>query len=65
MAAGIGGGIGRDILFSRGLMEWIAWFGRAVNVDRSGKAIIWEKYELAQPADELVVLLANMIQEAI
>jgi hypothetical protein len=65
MSRGYGVGIGRCILFERGLAEWFGWLGRAANTDSSAQGRTWEKYELSEPTDEIVVLLANIIQEAI
>ena len=60
MAKGRGAGAGRDILIARGLAEWLLWHGRTANAEVSVRKIL-EKYELAEPADEIVVLLANII----
>ena len=65
MSRGCGGGVGRAVLYARGLAEWLGWLGMAANADIAGQSRTLTKHELADPANEIVVLLANIVQEAI
>jgi len=65
MANGRNTGAGRDILFARGLAEWIGWHVRTGGAEICGQRGAMNKYELMGAADEIVVLLANITQEAI
>jgi len=60
MAGGYSAGVGRDILFTRGLAEWLGWLGRTANAEGSAQRVL-EKYELAEPSNEIVALLANIL----
>jgi len=65
MARGCGAGVGRDILYGRGLAEWLAWLGRAAEAGSTGQGCIFKKHEMAGDAEDIVVLFANIMQEAI
>jgi len=61
-------GIGREILVERGLTEWFWWFGSTAGVHtlcNLGQSRSPAKYaKIAETANDIVVLLANIIQEA-
>ena len=56
-------GIGRGILFTRGLAEWFEWVSGTLRGESGVQGRIWGKHELPKPYDEIVVLFANIIQE--
>ena len=56
-------GYGRGTLSERGLAEWVRWICKAIRTENFLETRI-EKYELHEPGNEIVVLLANIIQEA-
>jgi hypothetical protein len=58
-------GAGRAVLYERGFAEWMCWFSRVGCAERFEEAGYLGKYGLHEAADEMVVLLANIIQEAI
>jgi hypothetical protein len=61
-------GMGRDIIFERGLAEWLCWFSGKTRADTSD--ISWPFRVLKglgtapETASDIVVLFANIIQEA-
>jgi len=56
--------IGSDILFTRGMAEWLRWYGSGAYVGSPVQNRTLEKYELQEASDEIVVLLANIVKEA-
>jgi len=62
MSKGFNVGGGREILFTRGLMEWLVWLGRTENAESAGKIGTLQKHEMTESANDIVVLLANIIQ---
>jgi hypothetical protein len=65
MAEGSRAGFGRAAFLERGFAEWIHLVGNAARTGSSGKSCEPGKCELPGPANEIVVLLANITQEAI
>jgi len=55
-------GYGRGTLSERGLVEWVRWIGKATRTENSLETC-FKKFELHEPDNEIVILLANIIQE--
>jgi len=67
MANGRSAGVGRDVLFALGLVGWLHWLNCIAYIgeeDYCKQSRVLEKYELLEPTNEIVVLIANIIQEA-
>jgi len=67
MSKGGSAGTGREIFFAKGLAGWLFWLNLTDDAGAEGLAHrrVLEKYELQNTANEIVILIANIIQEAI
>jgi len=58
-------GMGQEILFKRGLAEWFYWYSTKASTDIILQNQLRSKYiSPMEPANDIVVLFANIIQEA-
>ena len=61
MSRGRGGGVGRAVLYARGLTEWLGWFGMTANADiaEQGRTLI--KHELGYSSQAAVSVSASRV----
>ena len=68
MAKNRNAAVGRDILYGRGLAEWLRWFSDRARADTEnilGRNLVLAEYAAsAETASDIVALFANIIQEA-
>lgn len=55
-------GFRRDILFERGLAEWLSWVGSAVRTESLDGRSFPERSGTLETSNEIVTLLANIIR---
>jgi hypothetical protein len=64
MADGSGPAYGRELLIARGLVDWLSLFGKAPPDGCMGQNHALTKRGFPEATDEIVVLFANILQEA-
>ena len=62
MAKGASSGMGRELLVERGLAEWFFSFDVTPPLDIAGWNCVPPRIGAQEPAEEMVVLFANMLR---
>ena len=63
MAKGACSGVGREILVTCGLAEWLLRFDGMLHLKKTSLGYIPQKSDTQEFAEEMIVLFANMLQE--
>ena len=56
-------GAGREILVARGLIEWLTYFHKLAPMGKSRKPLVLNGIVATEPAEDIVVIFANMLLE--
>ena len=58
-------GIGREILITCGLTEWLSCFNNARSMEKPWQHYIQANNRMSETRDEIVILFANILQRVI